>query len=147
MQRVERSARVPAPLAEVFAYVSDLDNLGEWQSGVSSARRTSEGEMGVGETAHITREMMGQRIEAPLTVTAYEPPNHLAIESEVSGVRALALLDLASADDGAATDLTFAMEIRGSLLTSFMEPMIASAARGDLEASLERVRSRFSTGS
>lgn len=145
MQRVERTSRLPAPPSKVFAYVSDLDHLPEWQSGITSARRTSEGEMAVGATAHVTRELMGQRMEVPLAVTEYEPPGRLAISSEVSGVKAHATLDLVAADDGRATDLTFAMEIRGSMLTAFMEPMIAGAAGGDIDASLERLKSRFTT--
>lgn len=143
MQRVESSARIPAPPAEVFAYLADLDNVADWQGGVTAARRTSDGPMGVGSTAVVTRELMGQRLEAPLTVNGFEPPSRIGIGSEVSGVKAQATLELAPADGGRATDLAFAMEIRGSGLTSFMEPMIASAARGDIEASLERVRARF----
>jgi uncharacterized protein YndB with AHSA1/START domain len=143
MKRVERQAVIDAPPAEVFAYLSDLDNLSEWQMGITSARRTSEGEMGVGATALVARELMGQVIEAPLTVTEYDPPRRLAIGSEVSGVRVLGTLDLAPAGGGATTDLSFAMEIRGSLLTSFMEPMIAGAAGGDIDASLNRLQQRF----
>ena len=143
MKRVERRAVIGAPPAEVFAYLSDLENLSEWQTGVKSTRRTSEGEMGVGGTALVVRELMGQTIEAPLTITEYDPPRRLGIGSEVSGVKAHGVLDLAPADDGAATDLSFAMEIRGSMLTSFMEPMIASAAGGDIDASLERLKQRF----
>jgi len=143
MQRVERRAVIGAPPAEVFAYLSDLDNLSEWQVGIVSARRTSDGELGVGSTARVARELMGQRVEAPLTITAYEPPHHLAIGGEASGVKAAATLDLAPANEGRATDLAFAMEIRGSMLTAFMEPMIAGAAGGDIDASLERLKARF----
>jgi len=143
MQRVERSARIGASLEAVFAYLADLDNLAEWQSGVTSARRTSDGAIGVGATAHITRELLGQRLDAPLTVTEHDPPRRLAIGSEVSGIKALATLDLAAVDGEESTDLTFAMEIRGSMLTAFMEPMIASAAGGDIDASLEWLRQRF----
>ena len=143
MQRVERTARIGVPPDELFAYVADLDHLAEWQSGVTSARRTSDGELEVGSTAIVTRELMGQRMEAPLTVTEYEPPRRLGIGSEVSGVKAAAIIDLKPVEGERATDLTFAMEIRGSLLTAFMEPMIASAAGGDIEASLQRLQSRF----
>jgi carbon monoxide dehydrogenase subunit G len=143
MQRVERTARIPAPRSEVFAYLSDLDNLAEWQSGLVSAERVDSGPMRVGSSARVTRELMGQRLAVPLTVTDYEPPNRLGIGSEVSGVKAAALLELAEADDGAATELSFAMEIRGSGMTSFMEPMIAGAARGDIETSLRRLQARF----
>jgi carbon monoxide dehydrogenase subunit G len=145
MQRVEGSARIPAPPDDVFAYLSDLDNVAEWQGGVTAARRTSDGPMGVGATALVTRQIMGQRLEAPLTVNSFEPPRRLGIGSEVSGVMAQATLDLAPADDGRSTDLAFSMEIRGSGLTSFMEPMIASAAKGDIDASLERLRDHFGT--
>lgn len=143
MKRVERSATIPAPPDEVFAYLSDLDRLSEWQAGVVSARRTSPGEMAAGATALVTRDVMGNRVEAPLTVTEYDPPRRLAIGSEVSGVRAHATLDFSAADEGRATDLTFAMEIRGKGFTGFIEGMIASAAGGDIDASLERLRERF----
>lgn len=141
MQRVERSVSIDAPPADVFAYLSDLDRLAEWQSGVIGARRTSDGRMGVGATAQVTRQLMGQRLEAPLTVTAYDPPRRLTVGSEVSGIRADATLDVAA--DGAGSQVSFAMEFRGSMMTAFMEPMIASAAAGDIEASLARLRSRL----
>ena len=143
MKRVEGSARVGAPPGEVFAYVSDLDTLAEWQSGIVRAERLDAGEMRVGSSARVARELMGQRLEVPLTVTDYDPPRRLGIASEVSGVKAAAMLDLRPIEDGAATDLLFTMEIRGSGMTAFMEPMIASAAKGDIEASLARVQSRF----
>jgi uncharacterized protein YndB with AHSA1/START domain len=143
MQRVEGRTRLAASPDEVFAYVADLDNLAEWQGGVTAAHRTSDGPMRAGATAEVTRQMMNQRIVAPLLVTAYDPPRRLGIASKVSGVEADATLDLSELDGGLATDLAFAMEIRGSGLTSFMEPMIAGAARGDIESSLERLQARF----
>lgn len=143
MKRVEDSASIPAPPDEVFAYLADLDNVSEWQGGVTSARRTSDGPIGVGTTALVTRELMGQRIEAPLTLNEYEPPRRLGIGSEVSGIRVQAALDLAPSGDGQATDLAFAMEIRGSGFSSFMESMVASAAREEIRASLDRIAARF----
>lgn len=143
MQRVEQTARIPAPPSEVFDYLSDLGNLAEWQSGIVSAERADAGPMNVGSSARVTRELMGQRLSVPLTVTEYEPPGRLGIDTEVSGVKAAAMLELAASDDGAATELRFAMDITGSGMTKFMEPMIAGAARGDIEASLERLQARF----
>ncbi len=145
MQRVERKAVIGAPPAVVFAYLSDIDNLAEWQTGVVSARRTSQGAIGVGATASVTRQLMGQQLEAPLTITEHDPPRRLGIGSEVSGVKAHATLDLEPADDGRTTELTFAMEIRGSMLTAFMEPMIAGAAGGDIDTSLARLQGRFTS--
>jgi uncharacterized protein YndB with AHSA1/START domain len=144
MQRIERTARIEASPETLFAYIADLEKLPEWQSGIVDARPEGDGVLRKGATALVTRDLMGQHITAPLTVTAHEPPRRLGIASEVSGVKAAGTLDLAEADGGRATDLTFAMEIRGSLLTAFMEPMIASAAKAEVDASLERLRRRFS---
>ena len=77
-----------------------------------------------------------------MTVAEYDPPRRLVITSEVSGVNVAASLDLAPGA-GNATDLRFAMEIRGSMLTRFMEPMIAGAAGGEIDTTLERLRARF----
>jgi uncharacterized protein YndB with AHSA1/START domain len=142
MKRVERAATIDAPQAELFAYLSDLDNLDEWMAGIVSAEITSAGELGAGSTARVVRALGSQRVSAPLAVAEYDPPRHLVITSEVSGVSVAASLDLAPAA-GDATDLRFAMEIRGSMLTRFMEPMIAGAAGGEIDATLERLRARF----
>jgi carbon monoxide dehydrogenase subunit G len=142
MKRVERAARIAAPPDALFAYLADLDNLDDWMAGIVSAEVTSGGELGAGTTARVVRALGSQQVEAPLTVAEYDPPRHLVITSEVSGVNVAASLDLSpTADD--ATDLRFAMEIRGSMLTRFMEPMIAGAAGGEIDATLERLRARF----
>jgi carbon monoxide dehydrogenase subunit G len=138
MQRVERRATISATPEQVFAFLADLENLPVWQTGVLEARRTSDGPMRVGATAHVTRELMGQRIEAPLTVTEYQPPRRMVVASKVGGVGVEIGLDLAAVDAG--TDVAVTAEVRGSGLTSFMEPMIASAAGSDLTMSLERLR-------
>jgi carbon monoxide dehydrogenase subunit G len=144
MQRVERRATVAAAPEEVFAYLSDLENLPAWQTGVVDARITSTGPIGIGSTAHVVRELMAQRIEAPVTVTEYEPPRRMVVDSKVGGVRVEIALDLAHATGG--TDVAVTAEIRGSGLTAFMEPMIASAAGSDLALSLERLRSALAPG-
>ncbi len=136
---MERSIDIPAAPRAVFDYASSLDNLPSWQSGIASAKMTSSGPMSIGSTALVVRELMGQRIEAPLEVIAYEPPRRLQLHSEVSGVRADAILEV-EPDDSGGSRVTFAMEIRGSMLTAFMESMIASAAEGDIGSSLERLK-------
>ena len=144
MKRVERTASIATPPPALFDYLADLENLDEWMEGIVSAEVTSPGELGVGSTARVVRAFGGQRVEAPLTVAEYDPPRHLVITSEVAGVSVAASLDLepTGAD---ATDLRFAMEIRGSMLTRFMEPMIAGAAGGEIDATLHRLRTRFAS--
>jgi uncharacterized protein YndB with AHSA1/START domain len=145
MKRVERVATIATSPDELFAYLADLENLDEWMAGIVSAEVTSGGELGAGTTARVVRSLGSQSVEAQLTVDEYEPPRHIVIGSEVSGVRIAASLDLEPAT-GEATELRFAMEIRGSMLTRFMEPMIAGAASGEMDVTLERIRARFAAG-
>lgn len=146
MKRVERSARIAASPDVLFEFVADIDNIGEWQTGVERIERLTPGPIAAGSRARLVRTVMGQRIEAPLTIAEYDPPRRLAIESAMSGVKARGVLDLEPVDAGRATDLRFTMEIRGSLITSFLEPMVANAAGADVDASLERLRGRFARG-
>jgi uncharacterized protein YndB with AHSA1/START domain len=145
MKRVERVATIATPPDKLFAYLADLENLDEWMAGIVSAQVTSPGDIGVGTTARVVRALGSQSVEAQLTVDEYDPPRHIVIGSEVSGVRIAASLDL-QPSDGDMTELQFAMEIRGSMLTRFMEPMIAGAAGGEIDVTLERIRARFATG-
>ena len=86
MKRVERTATVGAPPETLFAYLADLGNLNEWMPGIVSAEVTSPGAIGVGTTARVVRSLGGQQVAAPLAVAEYDPPRHLVITTEVSGV-------------------------------------------------------------
>jgi uncharacterized membrane protein len=146
VKRVERSISITAPAARVFDFASSLEDLPRWQSGIVSARQTSPGPVAVGAAALIVRELMGQRLEVPLTVTAYQPPQLLELHTEVSGVAADASIAVEETD-ASTSRVTFAMEIRGSGFTSFMEPMVASAADGDIGTSLEGLKQQLETSS
>ncbi len=139
MRTVEQSTEIAAPPQRVFEFVSELDNLPRWQSGILSTEKTTSGPMQPGERAHVVRQLMGQRIAADLVVTAYEPPRRLELKSEVSGVRAVAVLDVAAADADRSR-VTFTMQIAASGFASFMEGMVASAAKTDITNSLQMLR-------
>lgn len=139
MRRVEATQTIRATPEAVFAFVSDLANLARWQSGVISAERTSPDPIGVGSTAHVVRELMGQRLAVDLAISAYEPGRLLALEGASNGVGVTAAIDLSP--DPAGTTIRFGMEIKAQNV--FMAPFegpIAGAAASDLATSLEAIR-------
>ena len=143
MRQVSASAEIPGPPQAVFAYLADPANLPEWQAGIVSAETTTPGPVGVGSTAHVVRELMGQRLAVDLTITTFEPGRRLVLGSAISGIAVEATLDLQPA--GEATRLTFSMEIRAqNMFMTPMEGMVAGAAERDLATSVERLRARFS---
>jgi carbon monoxide dehydrogenase subunit G len=145
MRRVEASGHVPASPAEVFAFLSDPDNLPKWQTGIVLAERITELPDGVGSRARVVRELAGQRIEVELLTTAFEQDRHVGLSSSASGIGVDASLDLEPAGDG--TDVRFAMEIKAqNVFMAPLEGMVANAAQPDIADSLERLRAQFARG-
>jgi uncharacterized protein YndB with AHSA1/START domain len=139
MRRVEASLELPATPQRVFDFVADLANLPLWQSGIVSAELTSSPPVGIGSTAHVVRELMGQRLAVDVRVTAFEPGSRLGLASAASGIGIEATLELAPT--GAGSVARFSMEIRAQNV--FMKPIegaVAGAASSDLATSLDRLR-------
>lgn len=66
------SQTINRPIAEVFAYWSNPDNIPSWQSGVVTYKRTSADPIGVGTTYAITRKALGLKQETSGEYTTYE---------------------------------------------------------------------------
>lgn len=142
MRHISAAGHIPAPPDELFAFLAEPANLPRWQTGIVAADRTSAGPVGVGSTAHVVRELLGQRLAVDLTITAFEPGHRLVLQSGSSGIGVEAVLGLEPDDGG--TQLTFGMTIRAqSLLMAPVEGMVAGAAERDLADSLERLRHHF----
>lgn len=139
MRRVEASQTIGAPPEAVFAFVAELDNLPTWQPGVISAEQTSSGPIGVGSTARVLRELMGQRLTVDVTVTAFDPGQRLALESTAAGLSVSAAMDLEPAVDG--TLVHVSTEIRTtSLFLAPLEGMAAGIAQEDMATGLRRLK-------
>jgi hypothetical protein len=139
MRRVDASQQLPATPERTFEFVADLANLPRWQTGIVSAQLTSPLPVGIGSTAHVVRELMGQRIAVDLRVTAYEPGRRLGLSSAASGIGIDAVLELEPAASG--TLARFSMDIKAqNVFMKPMEGMVAGAASSDLATSLDRLR-------
>jgi uncharacterized protein YndB with AHSA1/START domain len=139
VRTAERSAELPRPAAEVFAFLADLQNLPRWQSGVLRAELTTPGPIRVGSRAVVERRMFGQQIVADLVVTSYEPPNRVVLSTEASGVSVEASVAVHELDERRCR-VTFGMVLdTTSFFMKAVEPMVAEAAETDIEASLKRL--------
>jgi hypothetical protein len=145
MRRVDASRQLPAEPRRAFDFVADLANLPIWQTGIVSAELTSPAPVGIGSTAHVIRELMGQRLAVDLTVTAYDPGRRIGLSSAASGIGIEARLELEPSATGCLA--RFTMEIRAQNV--FMKPLegaVAGAASSDLATSLDRLATALETG-
>jgi uncharacterized protein YndB with AHSA1/START domain len=64
---------------DVFAVLTDIARLPEWQNSAISAE--AEGPLGTGTRIRETRRLMGREFHVVHEVTAYDPPHRFDLES------------------------------------------------------------------
>ena len=82
---VKQSIVINRPTEDIFAYLSNLENLSDWSSVIIFTQATSSGVTGVGTTAKSTVRFLGNRSEMTLEVVECEPACFLTIKS-TSGI-------------------------------------------------------------
>lgn len=142
MRRIERRAEIAAPPQELFAFLADISNLAEWQSGVVAVEAPPDRPLAVGDRIVVTREALGQRVRAELTVAELEPPHLGVLAGKVGGVE-IETSFAVEPDAAGSSRLQLTITLRSGGLAAFMEPMLASTVERDLEDSIERLQARF----
>jgi uncharacterized membrane protein len=74
---VEHTVEIDRPVEEVFAYLTDVSRLPEWQSSAESAE--IEGELREGARIREVRTFMGRRAASTLEVIEYELPRRFSL--------------------------------------------------------------------
>jgi uncharacterized membrane protein len=72
MFTVQSSEFINRPVEDVFAFISDKENLPQWASDILSVKLTSDGPKAVGTTFLIVAQAPGQKVETQYTYTTYE---------------------------------------------------------------------------
>jgi uncharacterized protein YndB with AHSA1/START domain len=73
MARIEITLVINRPIEEVFAFVSNSENLRRWRSTSLEVKKTSEGPLGVGGTFRGRFTFLGRQFDGNVVVTAHEP--------------------------------------------------------------------------
>jgi uncharacterized membrane protein len=73
----ENTIRIDRPVEEVFAFLSDFENIPKWNYYVLEVRQLSEGLIGVGTTYHQVRKSNQQ----DLRIIEFEPGHTVAVKT------------------------------------------------------------------
>jgi uncharacterized membrane protein len=82
---VKQTIVIHLPVEDIFAYMSNLEHLLDWSSGVISVKTTSSDVMRVGAMAKCTIRFLGMRSEMIFEIVECEPNRFLTLKS-ISGV-------------------------------------------------------------
>ncbi|WP_276246936.1 SRPBCC family protein [Haladaptatus sp. YSMS36] len=73
------SITVDRPIEDVYAYISNVENMANWADGVRNVRYVSGAENEVGATYTSEYTYSGRTTEMSYEITAVEPPNRFAM--------------------------------------------------------------------
>ena len=118
-------ARTPE---EVFAYLSDVANLPEWQSGVRAAVQT-------GDRIEETRSFLGREMRTTLEILENEPPRVLTLKALDGPVRFTVTHELEPAGNG--TRLTVVAE---GDVPGFASGIVAQQAKRQFSKDFARLK-------
>jgi carbon monoxide dehydrogenase subunit G len=137
MVSIEFSLAVDRPPEEVFAFLTDLEQLPSWQSSVVEVRMASAEPLGVGSRFLDSREFLGRRVEVTLEVTDYDPPRSFAFRGE-QPVSVQVRHELEPQNGG--TKLSFAANADARAVFKLAERLVARAAERQIKADFANLK-------
>jgi len=136
--RAELSIEIARTPEEVFAYLTDVSNLTEWQSGVRSAEILGGGEPRAGARIVESRHLLGRELETTLEIAEYAPPRLFVLRALDSPLPFTVRHELEGAVGG--TRLTVVGEGDASMLPGFAAGILARRGEKQFRKDFERLR-------
>ena len=137
MASFENTVTIRRPIAAVFAFLADFENIPAWNYAIVETRKVSPGPVGVGTTYRQIRSVP-RRSQEGFEVTVLEPTSRLEVQGELGPFRARLSYALEPAAGG--TKLTNAVELRASGLLSIVAPLATSRVKRAVAANLDALR-------
>ena len=141
--RFEHQIVIGRPVSVVFAYMDDVSREGEWQPGISEARKDPPGPTAVGTRKHYVSEFIGRKIENTYVTRVFEPNEHAVYET-MPGSVLQARAELRWETVGSGTRVTMGFEGKvGGPLRFVPQRMLEGVYRKELESSLRLLKERL----
>jgi uncharacterized protein YndB with AHSA1/START domain len=134
--RVEVTVEIARRAEDVFAFLSDVSRVPEWQASAVESR--ADGPLAEGVRIHERRHFLGHDAETELEVTAFEPGRRLALRT-LRGPVKLSIDHVLAETDGR-TELHVTAEGRPHGLLRLAGPAVTARARHELHRDFERLK-------
>jgi carbon monoxide dehydrogenase subunit G len=140
--RIELTVEIARTPEDVFALLSDVERLSEWQT--SAVEAHTDGPLAEGSRITEKRRLLGREVDSELEVVAYEPPQRLILRSLGGPVKFTVDHELAAQDEG--TLLTLVAEAEPGGLMRLTGPMIARTAEQQFRQDFDRLKELLESG-
>jgi carbon monoxide dehydrogenase subunit G len=129
---VSGSVVISKPVAEVFAFVADHENLPAWTMGVKASRRLTQGPPATGVKYRIVGKLLGRSVESSYEVTAFEH------DRGFEGMTTSPMFGFSETyrfePDGAATRVSMTAAVGPRRVLRLLTPIMAAGVRRQVNA-------------
>ena len=132
MPSFELTVEIARAPADVFAYLTDMSKLPEWQASATGAE--TDGAIRQGARIRERRRFLGRDVRTELEVTAYAPPHRFDVRGRGGPVSFTIRHTLASVGEGTRIDVHVDVKVGA---------MMRIAAQGPLRIAEREFRSDF----
>ena len=140
--KVEREIEIAAAPEDVYAVLTDADRLADWVTIHEELIEAPEGPLRKGSKLTQRLKLAGKRFTVTWTVVENERARRVVWEGRgPMRTRASAIYQLAPGAGGTRFSYTNEYELPGGPLGRLAGPVVARATAGELDRSLERLKS------
>ncbi len=144
MINLDLSTLIDRPMKDVFAFVSNLNNMSKWNSAVVSLEQITPGAVGVGTKFKSVGEMMGRRIEGEVQVTSYEPDTKTGFQMNAGPMQINVTISFKPVGTGTKVGLNAQGNPAG--VFKLAEGMMQARVKSMMEKNLARLKSVLEKG-
>ena len=130
------TVEIARPPEDVYAYLTDVSNLPQWQSSASSAE--ADGTLREGARIRERRTFMGREVKTELEVTAHEPGRRFDLRALSGPIRFEVRHSFEAVGNG--TRVRLAVEGEADGMLRFAGPMVARRAERQFRDDLQRLK-------
>src|SRR6185369_10250036 len=100
MINLDLSTLIDKPVKDVFAFVTDPNNMPKWNSAVVSMQQITPGAVGMGTKFKSVGEMLGRHIEGEMQVVAFEPDSKYGFQMNARPMQVNVILSFKTVGTG-----------------------------------------------
>ncbi len=144
MINLDFSALIDRPVSDVFAFVSNPNNMSKWNSAVVSIQQVTPGEVGIGTKFKTIGEAMGRKLEGELQVQAYEPDTKCGFQLQAGPMQ----MNLTMLFKTVGTGTKLSLNVQGNPAGVFKlaEGVMTGQVKSLMESNFTRLKSVLESG-
>ncbi len=144
MINLDLGVLIDRPVKEVFAFITNPQNMSRWNSAVVSLEQLTPGAVGMGTKFKNVGEMMGRRIEGEMQVVAFEPDAKYGFQMQAGPMQVNMLMTFKTVGTG--TKLSLNAQGNPAGFFKLAEGVMAGRVKAMMEENLARLKTVLEKG-